>query len=334
MKVYFLSIFLILFNYISNDDDDDAYFAGIESELCAKTDSTSCRNTKLTGNRLCCEIYEKNGDNLQETCEMKTTLDDQMLIVGSSKTINKELGGLAIYNEKYGGTVGENDEERRFETERTIRITCETWSFSVNIIDGEYTQEEINILKSDNHCLSYFNPYLLHTGSNRRKVTRDTCYKAQLLPSTKQEGISCGYMEITINEPNAVEKRTTCFLYDPKVVQGKNLDEATRLNLNAMSKKNENDDINYDFTIYSYNGTGYKYSSKTRAVSETEDDPSNYDYSQASNYDNSKTSNHDDSKSSNHDYSKTSNHDDSKASNSKYIIINIQLILIIILFLS
>jgi len=103
--------------------------AGIESELCAQTDSTSCRNTKLSGGRLCCEIYEKNGDNLQETCEMKTTLDDQMLIVGSSKIINKELGGLAIYNEKYGGTVGENEEERKFQTERTIKKLAKPGTF-------------------------------------------------------------------------------------------------------------------------------------------------------------------------------------------------------------
>ena len=211
MKVYFLSIFLILFNFISNDADDD-YILASDSESCAETLS-SCRDTILHEGRLCCEIEESIGHNRDISCEMKTTLEDQMLIVGSSKTINKELGGLAIYNEKYGGTVGDSIEERRFETERTIKITCATWNFSVNIIDGEYTSEEIDILKSDNHCLSYFNPYLLHTGSNRRNVTRDTCYKASLLPSTKNEGISCGYMEITIIEPNAVENRTTCFLY-------------------------------------------------------------------------------------------------------------------------
>ena len=45
-----------------------------------------------------------------------------------------------------------------------------------------------------------------------------------------------------------------------------------------MTKKNENDEINYNFTIYGPQGKGYTYSSKTREVKEVEDDPSNYDY--------------------------------------------------------
>ena len=261
-------------NFISNDEDDN-YWVETESEKCALSEPNRCREVQLTGDRLCCEIFEKNADLIQETCEMKTTLEDQKLIVGSSKTINKELGGLAIYNDKYGGTKGDNIEERKFNIQRTITITCTKWSFTVDIIDGEYSDEEINILKSENHCLSYFNPYLIHTTSNRRAVSRDICYKASLLNSTKELGISCGYMEIDIEEPNAKEKRATCFLYDPKVASNKTLDEATRLNLNAMTKKNENDAINYNFTIYESSGNGYNYSSKTRKVELVVDNYSN-----------------------------------------------------------
>ena len=94
---------------------------------------------------------------------MKTTREEQDLIVGSSRIINKELGGISIYNEKYGGTVGDSIEERKFEVQRTISISCKTWAFAVDIIDGEYTDKEIKILESEKHCLSYFNPYLLHS---------------------------------------------------------------------------------------------------------------------------------------------------------------------------
>ena len=275
MKVYFISIFFILFNFIYNTGDDD-YLPKTEEE-CIASSPDSCRNIKLSQGYLCCEIYEENGGSVQESCEMKTTYEDQMLIVGSSKIINKELGGLAIYNEKYGGTNGANFTERLFEVQRTIKITCATWSFNVNIIDGDYSEDEINILKSDSHCLSYFNPYLKHTTKNRRGVTRNTCYRASLLPSTIESGISCGYMEINIEEPNGKkEKRVTCFLYDPKVASSKILDESTRLNLNAMTNKNENDNINYNFTIYGPDGKGYTYSSKDRKVEEVVDDPSNY----------------------------------------------------------
>ena len=65
-----------------------------------------------------------------------------------------------------------------------------------------------------------------------------------LLPSTKRSGISCGYMEIDIEKSNSVESIKTCFLYDPKVVQIGILDESTKGNLNALTKKNDDFYIN------------------------------------------------------------------------------------------
>ena len=278
MKVYYLSIFFLLITNIFTQDSDDEYLKSIDSVICAGTESRLCQKTLLNNGRLCCEVFEKNGDEIQETCEMKTTKQEQNLIVGSSRIINKELGGIAIYNEKYGGTFGSTIEERKFEIQRTITITCKTWDFSVDIIDGIYTNKEIKLLSSDQHCLSYFNPYLIHTSTNRREVNRDICYGSALLKSTRDEGINCGYMEIEIIEPGATETRQTCFLFDPKVLDNKVLDEATRLNLNAMSKKNENNNIKYNFVIYGPQGKGYKYDSETRIVEEVQDQ-SGYNYS-------------------------------------------------------
>ena len=282
MKIYFLPILLLLITNIFTEepvnDDGDDYIKSLDEATCAETPAQSCRNTELHNGRQCCEIFEKNGDEIQESCEMKTTREEQDLIVGSSRIINKELGGISIYNEKYGGSVGESIEERKFEVQRTISISCKTWAFAVDIIDGEYTDKEIKILESEKHCLSYFNPYLLHSSGNRREVTRETCYGAALLPSTRNEGISCGYMEINIIEPKATETRTTCFLYDPKVLKNNVLDEATRLNLNAMSKKNEDNTIKYNFVIYGPQGKGYTYDSESRKVEEVQD-KSDFDYS-------------------------------------------------------
>ena len=57
-----------------------------------------------------------------------------------------------------------------------------------------------------------------------------------LLPSTKEQGISCSYKENDIQEShNIVEKRKTCLLYDNNVKNNKVLDEATRLYLNELS---------------------------------------------------------------------------------------------------
>ena len=67
-------------------------------------------------------------------------------------------------------------------------------------------------------------------------------------------------------------------MYDPKVLKNKVLDEATRLNLNAMSKKNEDNTIKYNFVIYGPQGKGYTYDSESRKVEEVQD-KSDFDYS-------------------------------------------------------
>ena len=51
-----------------------------------------------------------------------------------------------------------------------------------------------------------------------------------LLSSTKNEGITCGYMEIDIEKSGSNENIKTCFLYDPKVVNIGILDESTKGN--------------------------------------------------------------------------------------------------------
>ena len=80
-------------------------------------------------------------------------------------------------------------------------------------------------------------------------------------------------MEIDIKEPLATEKRTTCFLYDPNVANNKVLDEATRLNMNTMTRKIEDDNINYNYTIYKSNGKGYSYDSLTGKVTNASNPP-------------------------------------------------------------
>ena len=283
MRVLFLLFLLSTINISQEQDnydptinpENDKAYCEDKSEALS---STKCQDRKLSGNRLCCNIEEATADGPIESCEVKTTFEEQQRIVGSSLVINKELGGLQMYNSKYGGVSGSTLEERKDNIRRTITITCASWQYSVNIIDyHDYTKEDIAILESDNHCLSYFAPILMHTSSNRRSVTKEICNNALLLSSTKQKGISCGYMEIDIQEShNIVETRKTCFLYDPNVKNNKVLDEATRLNLNALSKKTTDDSINYSFKIYPANGNGYSYDSKTGSVQDaTYDDDGN-----------------------------------------------------------
>ena len=275
MKNFFLFIFIILYVFVSNDEEDDKkaeYDLQLDTKACAETSYNDCQKAPITtAGRICCQISETTADNVAVTCELKTTKEDQEKLVGSSISINKELGGLAMYNVKYGGVAG-NLEERTKQLHREISINCYSWDFFVSILDEhDYTNDDIKILQSDTHCLTYFNPLLIRTSLNQRDADRKACFEASLLSSTKNEGLSCGYMEIKIEEPGAVETKKTCFLYDPKVVKNGILDEATKGNLNSLTGKNTNDNINYVFTIYASNNEGYTYDSKTGEVTKTVD---------------------------------------------------------------
>ena len=260
MKEYLLFFFfLILFNITLNDEqegydpeyDPTKYLEEDDKNYCEDRESTSfCQERILNEGRLCCDVIEVTADENSATCEVKTTKEEQMLLVGSSIVINREFTGLRIYNQEYGGIEGNSTEERIEQIRRTINIICKTWRFDVSVTGGEYTQREIKILQSDNHCLSYFTPYLYHIGSTRRDINREICYRAKLLSSTRNQGLSCGYMEINIQEGKGItETRTTCYLYDQNITITKKLDEATRFTLDDLSTKSQNPEFNYQFTL-------------------------------------------------------------------------------------
>ena len=102
--------------------------------------------------------------------------------------------------------------------------------------------------------------------------------KTQLLDSTRNEGLSYGYVEINIQgEKGITETLKTCYIYDPNIIITKKLDETTRFTLDDLSTKSQNPEFNYQFTIYGYNGTGFSYDSKTRVVT-VGNDTSSFDY--------------------------------------------------------
>jgi len=270
MKVHYLFSFIILtLIYFSIQEDSQLSTLEIDSENCINSNYENCEDVVIkTPGHICCQINEETSITQRQTCEIKTTKEEQNKLVGSSFIINKELGGVQIYNEKYSGVTG-NITEREEKLRRDITINCYEWDLFVKLINVEdYSPQDISILESENHCLTYFNSFLIPSEINKREVTKETCFNALLLPSTKRSGISCGYMEIDIEKSNSVESIKTCFLYDPKVVQIGILDESTKGNLNALTKKNDDFYINYNFTIYAENKDVYAYDSRTGIITD------------------------------------------------------------------
>ena len=200
MKVHYLFSFIILtLIYFSIQEDSQLSTLEIDSENCINSNYENCEDVVIkTPGHICCQINEETSITQRQTCKIKTTKEEQNKLVGSSFIINKELGGVQIYNEKYSGVTG-NITEREEKLRRDITINCYEWDLFLKLINVEdYTPQDISILQSENHCLTYFNSFLIPTEKNKREVTKETCFNALLLPSTKRSGISCGYMEIDI----------------------------------------------------------------------------------------------------------------------------------------
>ena len=279
MKPYnYLFLFILLLIPFSFQEDSPPDTLELDGKNCINAVYEDCDKVIInTPGHICCQINDESAYGvIKQACELKTTKEAQNKLVGSSFIINKELGGIQIYNEKYGGVSG-NITERAEQLRRDITINCYTWDLFVKLINvKDYTSKEISILKSDNHCLTYFNSYLFPTITNKRQVTKEICFNALLLPSTKNEGITCGYMEIDIEKSGSNENIKTCFLYEPKVVNIGILDESTKGNLNALTKKSEDDNINYNFTIYAKNSAIYSYDSRNEKITEINRAASNY----------------------------------------------------------
>ena len=126
MKEYVLFFFfLILFNITLNDEqegyDPTKSIEENEKNYCEDLESyLFCQERKLTGGRLCCDVIEITDDEFSQICEVKTTKEEQMLLVGASIAINKEFSGFRIYNQKYGGIEGSSTEERKEKKQKQL----------------------------------------------------------------------------------------------------------------------------------------------------------------------------------------------------------------------
>ena len=67
----------------------------IDSENCINSNYKNCEDVVIkTPGHICCQINEETSITQRQTCEIKTTKEEQNKLVGSSFIINKELGGV------------------------------------------------------------------------------------------------------------------------------------------------------------------------------------------------------------------------------------------------
>ena len=144
---------------------------------------------------------------------------------------------------------------------------CKDKTTFLNFDYNEFTDEEKIILNSYNHCLYYyFLPY--------DNLEKKDCFNSELLQSSKDKEIKCGYYNFIITIRNGgTENFQTCYFFNPDFLEYKTIDWNTKKYFDELV----NDFSDYDFQSYNImistnDGIYAEYNSETNKIVGLEDD--------------------------------------------------------------
>lgn len=170
----------------------------------------------------CCfaEFIYNNGDS-NITCFPFGSIETAKILHNEqSKAISKELAGFTMY-----GSPDPNagPEEITMDPRLTEKYTCKDGEISIDYGKDEYTSQEIQILKSGNHCLKYYYSYGIDLFE--KPTSKEDCFNAKLLDSSKNAGIECSYFDFSITYTDGIkENYKTCYLYISDSLKGSTID--------------------------------------------------------------------------------------------------------------
>ena len=153
------------------------------------------------------------------------------------KALLKELFGFYQYGLYY---IEEDGKKYYFASDLSYNQTykCKDGSYKISVGYDTYTENEKKILESNTHCLKYFYRHLYEENFEYdeekdkyylKQVSNNDCFNANLLQSSKDEGISCGYYEFKLNYiDGTTDTLTTCYLYNENFYKNGEFDEQTK----------------------------------------------------------------------------------------------------------
>ena len=247
--ILLISIYSNCQGQIENNENND-------EKLCNEVDynNNDCWSVELKSkNNICCLTNEPNYNNLSEIitqCSIISYEDFNIYSNPKLKAMIREINGfnsIDSFNEELN-----NDIDTYFEFE----ALCKDGNISYNSDESKYTNEEINILKSNTHCLYYYsNSYEITS------ITKEKCFNANLLESTKDEGIECGYYNFEITYDGEIKKNIqTCYLLNLDNLNTKQLDNFIQNEMDSfVNIYSEYKSISYEIEIFGPDGNSFKY---------------------------------------------------------------------------
>ena len=131
------------------------------------------------------------------------------------KALKRELYGFILLRGNWG-----------IEFKTLTRIDCQNGQYEIKYGYEEYNSEDKEIFHSDKHCLRYFYSFLLDSDFKEKYPTNNDCYNADLLKTSKDAGLKCGYSEFNLKyESGKSEVYKTCYIYNPDIINSKAFDD-------------------------------------------------------------------------------------------------------------
>ena len=234
---FFCLLLIVKFAFFDELSDSEKSSIMQDMDKCeeASQNIDKCTSIELSNNNYqCCvlEINYESDDSNDISCEFtRESFDTMKNIIEDPKTkaMMNEMNGFFRYG------FGFNEEETNYSFNQTY--TCKDGSVKTSY-NFEYTKNEEKILSSKTHCLSYYFRYMDFENIvydeekdifSLKPVSSKECFNADLLQSSKDAGISCGYYEFKIKyEDGNSENFTTCFLVNPNFYKNGNFDFKTK----------------------------------------------------------------------------------------------------------
>ena len=157
-----------------------------------------------------------------------------------------------------------------------MEYTCPKNSYTLNYGQGSFTQEEIDIIKSENYCLRLYYEGLYQLGyvsdfvTNERTITKDICLNGLTLPNSKN---SCGYASFNFKLADGTTKTvSTCMMLSSAFYETKNLDKLMEDDFNKFNSFGDESIVSFDVEMTNKDGKVLSYNSLTGIVTDPKND--------------------------------------------------------------
>lgn len=237
-----------------------------DAQLCyANKDINTCASVKLNSEIYqCCKVSTKTYYNSYNG-PSSITINFCSIQVDPIKTFNEEMereSTKALYKEIWGYVV--NNVVTSAENSKTeMTYDCKDGTGTFKFGFDTYTDEEIEILQSENHCLSYF--YGLNNFTSKEE-----CFNSELLPSSKKVGLSCGYFEFNIKYSDDTSQTIkSCNVFNKDIITNNHLDDKSKESFESFVNTNKNNEktvISFVVAFSDDKGNSVVYDSLTQSI--------------------------------------------------------------------